>query len=164
MSDEGLSLPGLDESGMFFEYYVLSPRENFAERDLHHVLQYFDITFNDDVEPPHLEHFDGKVFKPQKNITVVEFTDILIAMGLRIERPSMVFDRIPEALQDHFDDEGNFAPFDDFTLENLLDLLTKVFQFRLSTTQFNALPMPIRRHFMVFTRDGKTWRYGTRRP
>ena len=159
-----LPLPGLDESGMFFENYVFVPRSNFAEGDLHHILQYFDITFNEGVEPPHVEHFDGQVFKPQKNITVVEFTDILIAMGLRIERPSIVFDRAPDDLKEHFDDDGQFEPFDDFTLQNLLDLLAKVLQFRIGTEQFNTLPMPIRRHFMVFTRDGKSWRYGTRRP
>ncbi len=154
-------LPGMQE-GMFFEYYVFEPRSNFKEKDLHQIVQHFDCIFAEGNEPPHPKHFNGQVFSPQPDITVAEFADILTAMNIRVA-PEIIA-RLPESLRAHFDEDGMFCPYDDFGLSDLNNFLTKFLRFRLSTGQFNSLPKNIKRQFIVFTRDGKTWRFGDRIP
>jgi hypothetical protein len=153
-------IPGM-EHGMFFEHYVFDPISNFTEADLYHVVKLFNIKFDDKVEPPHQQHFDGKVFVPDTTITVIEFTDILTELGLVLADD--ILNKLPEELQTQFED-GKFVPFDDFGLDDLILFLTKCMNFRLGTTEFNTLPKKIKRQFIVFTRDGKHWRYGDRTP
>ena len=57
------NIPGMDH-GMFFEHYIFSPLNNFVEADLYHIANFFNIVFDDDVEPPHARHFDGMTFTP----------------------------------------------------------------------------------------------------
>lgn len=156
------ALPGM-EHGMFFEYYVFEPRTNFEEADLYYVLQHFDCAFAAENAPPHPHHFNGQIFSPREGITVDEFVDILVAMNIRVHNPS-VLSKLPEQVRDHFNDDGEFAPFDDFNLRNLCDFLVHFVHFRMTTGQFNTLPKRVKRHFIVFTRDGQNWRYGDRRP
>ena len=151
-------IPGM-EHGMFFEHYVFDPISNYTEEDLYHIVKFFNIEFEDDVEPPHTRHFDGKTFVPETDITVTEFADILTATNIAVDDDRM--EKLPDELQNQFED-GKFVPFDDFGLEDLTLFLTKFMNFRLGTTEFNTLPKKIKRQFIVFTRDGKHWRYGDR--
>lgn len=162
---EQSSIPGIHESGMFFEYYVFEPRTNFKEEDIHHVLQFFDITFEDEQRIPKTakKHFDGLIFKPKDDITVNQFADILQAMRITLGEPAILL-KIPAKLRDHFNDELVFDPFDDFSLADLNQFLCGFIHFRINTEQFNKLPHKVKRQFIVFTRDGKNWRYGERRP
>lgn len=153
-------IPGM-EHGMFFEYYVFDPISNYTEADLFHIAKFFNIKFDDDVEAPHPRHFDGKVFRPEKDITVAEFADILTGAGITVGDATM--QKLPKSLQDQFED-GKFVPFDDFSLNDLTEFVTKLMNFRLSTPEFNALPPKMKRQFIVFTRDGKHWRFGDRPP
>jgi hypothetical protein len=114
---------------------------------------------NDDEEVPHPEHFDGKVFTPKEGITVAQFADILTAMKIML--PPSVVERLPKSLQAHFD-TGLFIPYDDFGLKDLSEFMMKFLHLRLTTEQFNTLPKKMKRQFIVFTRDGKTWRFGDR--
>jgi len=159
------SIPGLHESGMFFEYYVFEPRSNFKEEDLHHVLRYFDIKFEDEsLIPVNVrQHFEGLVFKPTDKLTANEFADILKAMKIKLGSEKLLT-RLPKTVQEHFNEELVFDPYDDFSLSDLNEFLLKFIHFRITTKQFNALPRNVKREFIVFTRDGKTWRYGDRRP
>jgi hypothetical protein len=153
-------IPGM-ENGMFFEHYVFDPLSNYTEEDLHHIVRFFNIVFDDNNEPPHPRHFEGKVFKPQADITVVEFVDILTATNITVTDD--ILRKLPKSLQYHFDN-GKFVPFDDFGLSDLTEFMTKFVNFRLGTAQFNLLPMKMKRQFIVFTRDGKMWRFGQRPP
>jgi hypothetical protein len=153
-------IPGM-EHNMFFEHYVFDPRSNFTEQDVYQIIQFFNIVFDDDVEPPHPKHFDGKVFKPTPDITVTEFADILTTTGISV--PDDIMHKLPDELKDQFED-GKFVPFDDFGLPELIEFLTKLMNFRLGTEEFNKLPQHIKRQFIIFTRDGKHWRYGDRQP
>ncbi len=153
-------IPGM-EHGMFFEHYVFDPISNYSEADLFHIVKFFNIKFDEDVEAPHLRHFDGKVFKPEEDITVKEFTDILTESGITVG--DEIMQKLPKNLQDQFED-GKFVPFDDFALADLTEFMTKLMNFRLSTPEFNALPQKMKRQFIVFTRDGKHWRFGDRPP
>ena len=136
-------IPGM-ENRMFFEHYVFDPISNYTEEDLHHIAKFFNIAFNDDAEPPHSRHFDGKVFVPKEDITVVEFTDILTKSGITV--PDDIFQKLPESLQNHFDD-GKFVPYDDFGLADLTEFMTKVMNLRLGTEQFNTLPRKMKSEF-----------------
>ena len=149
------------EHGMFFEHYVFDPISNYSEADLFHIVKFFNIEFNEDEEPPHPRHFDSKTFVPVTDITAIEFADILTAAGISVSDERMA--KLPKELQTQFED-GKFVPFDDFGLEDLTLFLTKFMNFRLSTPEFNALPQKIKRQFIVFTRDGKHWRFGDRPP
>ncbi len=150
------------EKGMFFEVYFFEPLTNFTEADLHHVLQFFDITLDEGFESPHPRHFEDRVFKPAEDITVSEFADILQSIKLRIRGERLL--KMPKEVTDQFDEDGYFGPWDDYTLEELNLLLNKLLRFHISTTQFNTLPRRIQRQFTIFTRDGKSWRFGDRRP
>lgn len=162
---EQSAIPGLHETGMFFEYYIFKPRNNFKEEDLHHVLQYFDITFHDLAKIPDSakQHFDGATFKPQQGLTVHQFADILKAMEIKLSEPKILM-QLPEPLREHFNDDLVFDPFDDFALKDLNLFLEGFARLRLNTKQFNTLPRLIKRQFIIYTRDGKSWRYGDRRP
>jgi len=153
-------IPGM-ENGMFFEHYVFDPISNYTEKDLLHIVKFFNITFDEGVNPPHPHHFDGQVFTPKEGITVIEFADILTASN--IKAPDDIITRLSEKLQTHFDD-GKFVPFDDFGLTDLTEFMTKFVNLRLGTEQFNTLPRKMKRQFIVFTRDGKHWRFGDRPP
>ena len=153
-------IPGM-ENGMFFEHYVFDPVSNYSEEDLFHVVKFFNIEFNEGVETPHPRHFDGKTFRPEKDITVKEFADILTESDISVGDDIM--QKLPKNLQDQFED-GKFVPFDDFALADLTEFITKLMNFRLSTPEFNALPQKMKRQFIVFTRDGKHWRFGDRPP
>lgn len=153
-------IPGM-EHGMFFEHYVFDPISNYTEEDAYHIIKFFNIEFDEGVEPPHPRHFDGKVFKPETDITVKEFADILTEAGISVGNDIM--NKLPQSLQDQFED-GKFVPFDDFGLSDLTEFMTKLINFRLSTPEFNALPQKMKRQFIVFTRDGKHWRFGDRPP
>lgn len=161
---EQANIPGLHESGMFFEYYVFEPRTNFKEEDIHHVLQFFDITFEDQSSIPKntRKHFDGAIFKPKEDLTVTEFADILKAMKIKLGSAQFL-SKLPPKIQEHFNEELVFDPYDDFNLGDLNQFLQQFVHFRLTTEQFNQLPHSIKRQFIVFTRDGSTWRYGDRR-
>ncbi len=154
-------IPGMQDHGMFFEHYILDPLTNFRESDLYHIVKFFNIEFEKDIEPPHPRHFEGKTFVPNTDITVVEFADILTATDITVEDNRL--EKLPEKLKDQFED-GKFVPFDDFGLEDLVLFLTKFMNFRIGTTEFNTLPKKIQRQFIVFTRDGKHWRFGDRIP
>lgn len=153
-------IPGM-ENGMFFEHYVFDPISSYTEEDLYHIIQFFNIEFDENVEPPHPRHFDGKVFKPEPDITVAEFADILTVVGISVGDDVML--KLPQSLQDQFED-GKFVPYDDFELDDLTEFLTKLINFRLSTPEFNSLIPKMKRQFIVFTRDGKHWRFGDRPP
>ena len=153
-------IPGMQD-GMFFEYYVFEPRTNFTEKDLYFIVQFIDITFDDGNEPPHPEHFNGQIFSPKQGITVTEFADILTAMNIRVSDDILA--RLPEGLRTQFEDNV-FCPFDDFGLDELVEFLTKFVHFRVNTGQFNSLPKRMKRQFIIFTRDGKHWRFGDRQP
>ena len=146
---------------MFFEYYVFDPLSNYTEEDLFHIAKYFNIVFDENVETPHPRHFDEKMFRPQKDITVAEFADILTAAEIAVDDATMR--KLPENLQSQFED-GKFVPYDDFSLSDLTEFVTKLMNFRLGTPEFNALPQKMKRQFIVFTRDGKHWRFGDRPP
>lgn len=154
------NVPGMAH-GMFFEVYMFDPLTNFTEEDLYQVLQFFDCKLNADVEPPCPRNFDGQDFKPQEDITVSEFADVLNAMEIVVSPDRLA--KLPQELQEQFED-GTFCPYDDFKLSDLVSLLKDLLRFRLSTTQFNTLPRKMKRQFIVLTRDGKVWRYGDRRP
>lgn len=154
-------IPGLDQTGMFFEHYEFDPISTFIEEDLVEIVKFIDITFNDGNVPPHPEHFTGQVFAPQRGITVTQFADILTAMNINIIPEALP--RLPETLQSHFDD-GKFCPFDDFDLAELNNFLTRFVRLRINAEQFNSLSNRLKKQFMVFTRDGKNWRFGNRRP
>ena len=153
-------IPGM-EHGMFFEHYVFDPLSNYTEEDLIHIVKFFNIEFDENVEPPHPRHFEEKVFNPKADITVKEFTDILTESGIAVDEKTM--NKLPKGLQEQFED-GKFVPFDDFSLADLTEFMTKLMNFRLSTPEFNALPQKMKRQFIVFTRDGKHWRFGDRPP
>jgi len=153
-------IPGM-ENGMFFEHYVFDPISNYTEADLHHIIKFFIIEFDEGAEPPHPRHFDGLVFNPEPDITVAEFADILTAVGISVGDDVML--KLPQSLQDQFED-GKFVPYDDFELDDLTEFLTKLINFRLSTSEFNSLIPKMKRQFIVFTRDGKHWRFGDRPP
>jgi hypothetical protein len=158
-------IPGLTGTGgMFFEYYAFDPRSNFKEEDLGAILAFFDIVLAEDTPIPKSaqRHFQGKVFKPQRDITLNEFADILNIMGICYGDD--ILKRMPTSLQSHFDENNEFSPYDDFSLEDLLIYLSRVITFKLETHQFNTLPKNVKRQFIVCTRDGKSWRYGSRRP
>ena len=155
-------IPGM-EQGMFFECYVFSPLSNFTEEDLYFVLQHFDCSFEEGNEPPHPKHFNGQVFSPSEGITVAEFADILTAMNITVLSGDRMA-KIPKGLREHFDDDNKFVPYDDFGLPDLLEFLTKFISFRLNTGQFNSLPKKMKRQFIVYTRDGRHWRFGDRIP
>ena len=156
------SEPGL-EGGMFFEIYFFNPLTNFTEADLPAILKFYDMTLNEGTECSHPRHFDeNRVFRPQDDLTVSEFADILMDIDLRVHGDMLA--KMPDEVAKQFDDEGCFAPWEDYTLAELNMLLTKVFRFRVSTTEFNTLPRRLQRQFMVYTRDGQTWRFGDRRP
>ena len=154
-------IPGVVD-GMFFEYYVYHPMASFREEYLPILLQHFDIVFDHD-DFPHKRHFEGREFKPQADITVSEFADILMVMKLRVEDEELL-KRMPEELQAHFNEERYFDPFDDFSIADCNLLLSHLLRFRLDMTKFNTLPGPLKRHFMVYTRQGHCWRFGNRRP
>lgn len=153
-------IPGM-ENGMFFEHYVFDPISNYTEEDLYHIVKFFNIVFDEGNEPPHTQHFKDNVFVPEEGITVKEFADILTATNITV--PDDILKKLPESLQTHFDD-GKFVPFDDFGLRDLTEFMTKFVNLRLGTEQFNTLPKKMKRQFIVFTRDGKTWRFGQRPP
>jgi len=154
-------IPALDDHGMFFEQYLFAPLSNFNEEDLYYIAQFFNIVFDDDKEPPHERHFDGKTFVPQQDITVSEFVDILTATEMRASDD--VIAKLPESLQDQFED-NMFVPYDDFGLDGVVELLQRMMNFRLGTKEFNILPKKMKRQFIIATRDGKHWRYGERAP
>lgn len=153
-------IPGMDH-GMFFEHYVFDPISNYSEEDLYYIVQFIRIEFDEGTEPPHPRHFDGLLFKPAIDITVKEFTDILTEVGIAVREDIM--NKLPQKLQDQFED-GEFVPYDDFGLADLTELFTKLMNFRLATAEFNTLPQKMKRQFIVFTRDGKHWRFGDRPP
>ncbi len=155
-------IPGM-ENGMFFEHYVFDPISNYTENDLHHIVKFFNIAYDEDndKDPPHPRHFDGKVFNPKDDITAVEFADILTSTNITVTDD--ILQKLPKSLQNHFDD-GKFVPFDDFGLADLTEFMTKFVNLRLGTEQFNTLPKKMKKQFIVFTRDGKHWRFGDRPP
>jgi hypothetical protein len=154
------TIPGM-ERGMFFEHYVFDPLPNFTENDLYHIAQLIDIMFDDGVTLPHPHHFNGRSFSPTLGITVVEFADILTAMNIRVSND--ILTKLPNTLREHFD-ESRFCPYDDISLADMLEFFTRFLHLRISTGQFNSLPQRMKRQFIVFTRDGKSWRYGDRIP
>ena len=153
-------IPGM-ENGMFFEHYVFDPISNYTENDLIDIVRFFNIVFDDGNTPPHSQHFDNNVFSPKEGITAIEFADIMHATN--ITAPDDIIQKLPKRLQSHFD-AGKFVPFDDFGFDDLTEYLTKFVNFRLGTEQFNTLSNKMKRQFIVFTRDGKTWRFGDRPP
>lgn len=156
-------IPGLSEDtrGMFFEHYLFAPMSNFTEEDLYYIAKFFNIVFDENVDPPHTRHFDGKTFVPQEDITVTEFVDILTATEMRASDD--VIKKLPKNLQEQFED-NLFVPYDDFGLQDLFDMLQRMMNFRLNTKEFNTLPKKMKRQFIIATRDGKHWRYGERVP
>jgi hypothetical protein len=149
------------EHGMFFEQYVFDPVSNYTEEDLIHIVKFFNIVFEDGNAPPHPRHFENNVFVPKEGITAIEFADILHATKQTVSDD--IIQKLPARLQTHFDG-GKFIPFDDFGFDDLTEYLTKFVNFRLGTEQFNTLSKKMKRQFLVFTRDGKTWRFGDRAP
>lgn len=154
------AIPGLWK-GMFFEHYVFDPRTNFKEADLHLIAGLIDIEFEHD-DFPHKKHFDGRKFSPKEDLTVAEFADILMAMKITVA--DEVLERLPKDVTEQFDEDGLFQPYDDFDLEDMNQFLTKLIKLRIPAEKFNTLPRHIQRQFIVQTRDGKSWRYGDRRP
>ena len=158
-------IPGV-VGGMFFEYYVFEPQTNFHEEDIVHIARFIDILYHEETPIPEgcERHFnEDKEFKPQDDLTLGEFTDIL--NGMKIQAQPEFLSKMPKGLQDHFDETGTFTPYTDFSFDDLKEFLVKFVRLRINAEQHNSLPeRRLKRQFIVYTRDGKTWRWGARVP